>query len=303
MVALPFSHPLTHFVVHNLYCRTSGPKGSDRMTQRSRGFPASIPILVLLALSSAPATAQGDSEDVDYDLFLGTVVDDPDNAGSAPYHLWKVVNDSSIPLQFSAAVGSVWSDLTQLDEEPATPLNVRLGRKDRLELGGRVDGALTAGDVVGFTVGIKHQIHRYFAWGLNMKTGELGERAAKEERGKGYGGSFVFIANEKHFLGTRAGMKYKLGIGLGDAISTRGAALRLALESRLDVLRSADFVGGLNGRAVSRDFTDNLGVDGLLGVETSFSGPLALRTVLSFGLAGDASQDNARGSLFLTYRP
>ncbi len=237
---------------------------------------------------------------MDYDLFLGTMVDDPDRAGSAPYHLWQVVNDSSIPVQFSAAVGTVWSDLGQLDADPATPVNLRLGRKNRLELGARVDGALTAGDVTGFTVGMKHQIHRYFAWGVNVQREDLNERAG-EKSSRGYGGSFVFIANEKHFLGTPIGIKYKFGIGLGDAISARGAALRLALEGRSDVFESTDIVGGLNGRAVNRDFTDNLGVDGMLGAETRLSGLLALRILIGFGLAGDASQDNARGSLFLTY--
>ena len=278
------------------------------MTRRSGVFPPPARLLVLLVLGFAPATTQG-SENVDYDLFLETVVDDPDKAGSAPYHLWQVINDSSIPIQYSIAAGSIWSDLSQLNQEPNTPLSVRLGRKDRLELGGRVDGTLTAGNVVGFTVGIKHQIHRYFAWGVNLQSedreGGDGGNGSSNGSGssRGYGGSFVFIANEKHFLGTRAGMKYKLGIGLGDAITARGASLRLALEGRLDLSGSTDFVGGLNGRAISRDFKDNLGVDGMLGAETRLSGPLALRTMISFGLGGDASQDNTRGSLFLTYKP
>ena len=163
-----------------------------------------------------------------------------------------------------------------------------------------MDGALTAGDVTGFTVGMKHQIHRYFAWGVNMKREDLNQSAGQKS-GRGYGGSFVFIANEKHFLGTPIGMKYKFGVGLGDAISARGAALRLALEGRSDVSESTDIIGGLNGRAVSRDVANNLGIDGMVGAQTRLSGPLALRIVVSFGIAGDASQDNARGSLFLTY--
>ena len=266
-------------------------------------FSSSASIMVLLAFSATTALAQGDSEDVDYDLFLSTIVDDPDNAGPAPYHLWRVLTDSSIPVQFSVAAGSVWSDLTQLDQEPVTPLNLRVGRKGRLELGGRIDGTLTAGDVVGFTVGIKHQIHRYFAWGVNMQAEDLNESAGEKKDGRGYGGSFVFIANEKRFLGTRTSMKYKLGIGLGDAITARGAALRLTLEARLNLSGSTHFVGGLSGRSVSRDFTDNFGLNGSLGAETRLSGPVALRTLISFGLAGDASQHNARGSLILTYRP
>ena len=261
------------------------------------------PTMVLLVVSAAMALAQGDAEDVDYDLFLSTIVDDPDQAGSAPYHLWRVLNDSSIPVQFSVAVGAVWSDLTQLDQELDTPLNLRLSRKGRLELGGRVDGALTAGDVVGFTMGIKHQIHRFFAWGVNMQAEDLNESAGGKKDGRGYGGSFVFIANEKRFLGTRAGMKYKLGIGFGDAITARGAALRLALEGRLDLSASTYFVCGLNGRSVSRDVADHFGLNGSVGADTRLSGPLALRSLISFGLAGDASQVNARGSLILTYRP
>ena len=266
-------------------------------------FSSFAQTMVLLAVSAATALAQGDAEDVDYDLFLSTIVDDPDHAGSAPYHLWRILNDSSIPVQFSAAVGAVWSDLTQLDQELVTPVNLRLGRKNRLELGARVDGKLTAGDVVGFTMGMKHQIHRFFAWGMNMQAEDLNKSAGEKKGGRGYGGSFVFIANEKRFLGTRAGMKYKLGIGLGDAITVRGAALRLALEGRLDLSGSTYFVGGLQGRSSSRDFADNLGVNGSLGAETRLTTPLALRSLISFGLAGDASQVNARGSLILTYRP
>ena len=227
-------------------------------------FSSFAPTMVLLAVSAATALAQGGADDVDYDLFLSTIVDDPDHAGSAPYHLWRILNDSSIPVQFSAAVGAVWSDVTQLDQEPVTPVNLRLGRKDRLELGGRVDGTLTAGDVVGFTVGIKHQVHRYFAWGVNMQAEDLNESTAKKKNSRGYGGSFVFIANEKRFLGTRAGMKYKLGIGFGDAITARGAALRLDIEGRLDLSGSTYLVGGLQGRSSSRNFADNLGVNGSL---------------------------------------
>ena len=222
---------------------------------------------------------------------------------TTPYHLWQVVNDSSIPVEYSFAVGSVWSDLSQLDAQPATPVNVRIGRKNRLELGGRVDGVLTDGDVVGFTMGLKHQIHRYFAWGVNMQSEDLGARKGEKSGGRGYGWSFVFIANEKHFLGTRAGMKYRLGMGLGEAITARGAALRMALEGRLDASRSTGIVGGLNGRSVSRDFADHFGIDGMIGAETRIDGPLAVRTMVSFGLVGDASQDTARGSLFLMYRP
>ena len=247
-------------------------KVSDHMTHSLRTRFSLTTLLTLLASCCAPATAQHGSDDVDYDLLLGTVLNNPDNAGPEPYHLWQVINDSSIPVQFSVTAGSVWSDLTQLDQEPATPLSLRLGKKGRLELGGRVDGALTAGDVTGFTVGIKHQIHRYFAWGVNMQTEEMDGRSG-QKKSRRHGQSFVFIANEKRFLGTRVGMKYKLGIGIGDAISTRGAALRLALEGKLDLSRSTSFIGGLNSRAVSQEFNDNVGVDGMLGAVTSTSGP------------------------------
>ena len=111
--------------------------------------PISASILILLALGSGPAPAQGDSGDVDYDLFLGTMIDDPDRAGSAPYHLWQVFNDSSIPVQFSAAVGTVWSDLSQLDADPS-PLSIcgwaeRTDSNSEVEWTGRSRPAMSPG--------------------------------------------------------------------------------------------------------------------------------------------------------------
>ena len=274
------------------------------MLRPYKKIPSSAALAGLLICAAAPAPAQVDTEDLDYDLFLETLVDDPDQAGPAPYHLWKIATDGNIPIRFSAATGLVWADLSELDQEPAMPFNFKIRKKGRLEVGGAVDRFLQASDIAAFTLGIKHQIHRCFAWGLNLHSADRkptgGEKADSARKSAT---SFVFLANEKHFLGTRIGMKYKFSAGLGDAISRGGVALQLGAEGKIEASKSVDVLASLKGRSRSEGFSADLEINGLLGATLRlFGGTSTLRAALGYGLAGDSRQDHLSGSLFLNFR-
>jgi len=267
-------------------------------------IPSSAVLAGLLICAAAPAPAQVDTETLDYDLFLETLVDDPDRAGPGPYHLWKIATDGDIPIRFSAGTGLVWADLSELGQEPAMPFNFKIRKKGRLEVGGAVDRLLQASGIAAFTLGIKHQIHRCFAWGLNLHSADRkppGEGKAESARKSAT--SFVFLANEKHFLGTRIGMKYKFSAGLGDAITRGGVALQLGAEGKLEASESVAVLASLKGRSRSEGFSAELEINGLLGATLRlFGGPSTLRATLGYGLAGDSRQDRLSGSLFLNFR-
>ena len=274
------------------------------MMRPYKKIPPSAALAGLLICAAAPVPAQVDTEDLDYDLFLETLVDDPDQAGPAPYHLWKIATDGDIPIRFSAGTGLVWADLSELGQEPAMPFNFKIRKKGRLEVGGAVNRFLQASDIAAFTLGIKHQIHRCFAWGLNLHSADrkpTGGKTADSARKSAT--SFVFLANEKHFLGTRIGMKYKFSAGLGDAITRGGVALQLGAEGKIEASKSVDVLASLKGRSRSEGFSADLGINGLLGATLRlFGGTSTLRAALGYGLVGDSRQDHLSGSLFLNFR-
>ena len=161
-------------------------------------------VLILTLLLVVVAAAQVGTEDLEYDLYSGVLVDDPERAGERP-----------VPLQVSGGVAVIWMDG---DEDVLT--NVKLRRRDRLEAGGRLDIDPASGDISGAVLGMRHQIHRYLAWGISDK---VNDRANDNDTG----GSFVLMARKRRWLGTLLGMKAQLGAGLGDAVALRGNGVGL----------------------------------------------------------------------------
>jgi hypothetical protein len=237
------------------------------------------------------ATAQVDAEDLDYDLFADVLVDDPESVTDASFHLLKVAGDASIPLQFSGGAGLTW-----LDGDLSALVNVKLRRLDRLELGARLDGDPGGGDLSGAVLGLRHQIHRYLAWGINAS---VKDRSGDSDAG----GSFVFMARKRRVMGTALGMKGKLGAGVGDAISVDGVGLRATLETDWEAPRHVTLLAGVKARSVTEDFGGQVGVDGWLAAEAAAPGAVVMRLSLGFGVGGGARQRDLSAALFLVLEP
>ena len=238
------------------------------------------------------ASAQAGAEDFDYDLFADVLVDDPASAGDAPYHLLKIARDASIPLQVAGGIGLTW-----VDGDAAAMANLKLHRSRRLQLGGRINADPANGDISDAVIGLRHQIHRYLAWGIKATARE---RAGAD--GSDAGGSFVFMARKRRWLGTLLGLKGKLGAGFGDAVSVGGIGLRSTVEFDWDARRDLTVLAGFKTRSATDDF-GALGVDGWLATEVTAPRAAVLRLSLGFGVGGGTRQRDPSAALFLLLEP
>jgi hypothetical protein len=175
--------------------------------------------------------------------------------------------------------------------------NLKLHRSRRLQLGGRINADPANGDISDAVIGLRHQIHRYLAWGIKATARE---RAGAD--GSDAGGSFVFMARKRRWLGTLLGLKGKLGAGFGDAVSVGGIGLRSTVEFDWDARRDLTVLAGFKTRSATDDF-GALGVDGWLATEVTAPRAAVLRLSLGFGVGGGTRQRDPSAALFLLLEP
>lgn len=253
---------------------------------------------IILALgvgfsSVAVVAVQSDAQDLDYSLFAEVLVDDPDAAGDASFHLLRVPAQSTIPLQLDGGAGLTWSD-----GDPLVHANIKLRRRHRLEVGGRIDVDPGGDDFSGGVIGLRHQIHKYLAWGINATTQD---RPAGT--GSDTGGSFVFLVRKRSWMGTPLGIKSQLGLGIGNAISADGVGLRGSAETDWAAAKRLTVLVGVKGRSVTEDLSGQVGVDGWLAAHGALSERISLRLSLGLGLMGDGRQQDPSAGAFVVFAP
>lgn len=234
--------------------------------------------------------AAADVDELDYDVAPAVLVEDPALAGDAPFHLLRVAADSTIPIDLSGSLG-----VRFVDGDATGLFNARVSRRQRLEIGTRLDarddGSLAAG-----TVGLRHQIHRYLAWGINATVRDGGSNSDSRR-----GGTFVFMARQRGLLGTPVGARAKVGTGIGRAIVADGLGVRGSLDLDYDSSMMTLFAG-VRGRTMTASGGTS-GIDGWLGLTYPLSGIGTMRLSAATGLAGADRQPDLSVTAVLTVAP